>query len=136
MPPSEAFLSHASADETFASKLAEVLCRHGVPVWFSPTHVRGAQQWHDQIGAALERCDWFLLLLSPAAVDSEWVKRELLFVLDEERYRGKIVPVLHRDCEYRRLSWVLRTIQFVDFRGDFHDGCRELLRVWGMTYVP
>jgi hypothetical protein len=38
-----------------------------------------AQQWHDEIGAALRRCDWFVLVLSPHTVESIWVKRELLF---------------------------------------------------------
>jgi hypothetical protein len=70
MRPAEAFLSHASADRQFASELAEILRRHGLPVWYSETDIRGAQQWHDEIGAALGRCDWFLLVLTPAAVES------------------------------------------------------------------
>jgi hypothetical protein len=40
-------------------------------------NIRGAQQWHDEIGTALKRCDWFLLVLSPQSVRSMWVKHEL-----------------------------------------------------------
>ena len=56
--PEEVFLSHSSADRLFASKLAEVLRRHGIPVWDSDTNILGLQQWHDETGAAPLRRDW------------------------------------------------------------------------------
>jgi hypothetical protein len=42
--PKEVFLPHSSVDRKFASRLAETLRRHGVPVWYSRTDVVGAQQ--------------------------------------------------------------------------------------------
>src|SRR5947207_4484587 len=88
------FISHASADRSFVDQLAEWLRGHGIDVWYSRTHLRGAQQWHDEIGNALARCTWFLLVLSPNAVRSRWVKRELIYALEDHRYTGRIVPVL------------------------------------------
>lgn len=41
----------------------------------SKEHIGGAQEWHDEIGAALDRCDWFPVVLSPQSVASRWVKR-------------------------------------------------------------
>jgi len=55
--PDEVFLSHSSEDRELASSLAKVIRAHGVPVWYSDTDIRGAQQWHDEIGDALQRCD-------------------------------------------------------------------------------
>ncbi len=116
-----------------ASRLAELLRAHGVPVWFAPTNILGAQQWHDEIGAALFRCDWFMVLLSPDAVSSKWVKRELLFALRKDRYNDHIVSARYRDCDYEKLlSWTLPEFQMVDFSGDFAAGCRQLLRIWGL----
>jgi threonine aldolase len=43
--PNEVFLSHSSFDRQFASELAEVMRRHGIPVWYSQTNILGAQQW-------------------------------------------------------------------------------------------
>jgi len=68
-------------DRQFVDRLVDVLRRHGTPVWYSETNIRGAQQWHDKIGAALRRCDWFVLVLSPDAAASKWVERELLYSL-------------------------------------------------------
>ncbi len=81
----EVFLSHASRDQARARRLRELLLAHDVPVWFSPHHLRGAQQWQDEIGAALARCAWFMVLLTPNAVKSMWVKRELNYALIEKR---------------------------------------------------
>lgn len=132
--PAEVFLSHASRNESWAANLAEVLAVHGIPVWLSRRNLIGAQQWHDEIGAALGRCDWFVVVLTPAAVRSKWVKRELIYALQDDRYEDRIVPLLVRQCDHKRLSWTLAASQFVDFTGDFDHGCRELLRVWGVGY--
>ena len=130
--PREAFLSHAADDREIAERLTRVLAAHNVPVWYSQRSVVGAQQWHDEIGAALARCDWFLLLLSPNSVRSKWVKRELLYALQDEGYDGRILPLLFRSCDVAGLSWVISQFQMVSFSGDFETGCRSLLRVWGL----
>jgi hypothetical protein len=132
--PGEVFLSHSSKDREFAGRIAQVLRAHGVPVWYSGTNLLGAQQWHDEIGVALNRCDWFLVLLSPAAVRAKWVKHELLYVLNSSRYEERITPLRYRGCDSARLSWTLDSFQAVDFRKDFHKGCASLMRSWGFGY--
>lgn len=132
--PKEIFLSHSSKDRKVAARLAGVLRAHGVPVWYSESNLLGAQQWHDEIGASLARCDWFAVLLSPSATKSIWVKRELLYALRDQRYQDKIVPILHRECDSSKLSWTLADSQTVDFTCGFDPGCHQLLRVWGIGY--
>jgi len=132
--PEEIFLSHSSVDRPFTKKLADVLRRHGIPVWYSDANILGAQQWHDEIGVALGRCDWLVLVLSPSSVASKWVKRELLFSLQQDRFDGRIVPTLHQSCDHAELSWTLASLQMVDFQNDFDKGCAELLRIWGLGY--
>ena len=73
--PRELFLSHSGADTKFVKRLARALAAHGVTCFVSEQHIQAAQDWHDRIGDALQRCDWFLAVLSPEAVRSEWVKR-------------------------------------------------------------
>src|SRR5437016_4291280 len=125
----EIFLSHASQDHAKARRLRNLLVGEGIAVWFSPHHIRGAQQWQDEIGAALARCDWFIVLLTPHAVKSMWVKRELRYALIESRYENKIVPLLFKTCDSRALSWTLPQFQFIDFRRDYRKGCGELEKV-------
>ena len=93
--PAEVFLSHSSVDRQFASDVGAVMRRHGVPVWYSQANILGAQQWQDEIGHALQRCDWFVIVLSPNSINSMWVKRELSYALNEKRFENRIVPLVH-----------------------------------------
>jgi hypothetical protein len=130
--PAEVFLSHSVKDKRFLGKLAGALHDHGISVWFSEHGIRGATQWHDEIGAALARCDW--MILSPAAIASLWVKREVTHAIEEPRFDGRIVPVRISACDAKDLSWVLPQIQTIDFIGRFDEACRELFDVWGIRY--
>src|SRR6185436_5919073 len=130
--PREVFISHAHQDRAFVVKLTALLQRHRVKYWYSPKHIVGAQQWHDEIGKALARCDWFLIVLSPNAVKSKWVGHEYFYALNDDRYAGRIVPVLFKSCKWKTLSWTLRKFQWVDFRRDFQPACGDLLKVWAL----
>lgn len=130
----EIFIAHSSVDEPRASDLADLLRQHQLPVWYSRTNITGAQQWHDEIGAALRRCDWFVVLLSPDSVISEWVKRELIYALGKPHYKNRIIPVLLTSCNWEDLSWTLAGFQMVDFTQNTDDANRELLRTWGVSY--
>jgi len=76
------------------------------------------------------------VVLTPDSIRSEWVKRELVFALNQGRYKKKIVPLLRKPCKYSRLSWALPGFELVDFTANFETGCRQLLRIWGLEYKP
>jgi hypothetical protein len=142
MPPKEVFISHSDLDGKFVSALAGVLQRHNVPVWYSKTSV-GGEDWYDQIGAALNRCDWFVLVVSPNSAKSDWVKREFVFALTKKRFSNKIVPILYLPADHKKKFdykktqfWSLVGMQFKDFTGKRIDGYRALLKVWGIGYKP
>ena len=65
-----------------------------------------------------------------AAVDSEWVKRELVYALQAKRYRRRIAPLLFKSCNIDKLSWTLSGFQHIDFRKSFDDGFPALLALW------
>jgi hypothetical protein len=134
--PTEVFVSHSSKNAGFISRLNGVLTDHKVNSFVSKANIRGAQQWHDEIGTALKRCDWFLLVLSPQSVRSRWVKHELIYALQASRYKERIIPVLYRQCDTDALSWTLSSIEWIDFRGNFDEACKELLQIWQLKYKP
>lgn len=99
-------------------------------------HIAGAKQWHDEIGRALRRCDWFIVVLSPQSVRSKWVKRELLYALQRDAFQERIIPVLLRPCDVDRLSWTLSALETVDFEASRQAGYRDLFRIWGIRFRP
>jgi len=134
MTPKEVFLSHSSNNSPVATLIAETLRNHGIPTWFSPTNILSAQQWHDEIGKALKRCDWFLILLSNDAIVSRWVRWELLYAINHNQYDNHIMPIIIENCEYEELSWILGNFQMVNFIADRDEAFRQILRTWGLGF--
>ena len=132
--PVRIFLSHSATDRRFARRLADVFDSHTLPYWYSQRHIVGARQWHDEIGRALGRCNWFVLVLSPASVKSKWVKHELLFALEQEAYDNHIVVLNLKPANFKKLSWTLSQSQWVDFTRGFDRGCKALLPIWRKTH--
>ena len=77
-----------------------------------------------------------MLVLSPSAASSIWVKRELYFALQQKRLDDRIVPIVFQPCDHEALSWTLSGLQMIDFSQDFEQGARDLMRVWGLGYRP
>ena len=71
-----------------------------------------------------------MVLLTPHAAKSMWVKRELCYALIERRYEKRIIPLLFKNCDIRALSWTLPQYQIIDFTADYWQACDALLRVW------
>jgi hypothetical protein len=136
MIPKEVFLSHSSKNRALAAFLAQTLRNHGIPVWYSPTNIKSAEQWHDEIGKALRRCDWFLVLLTKASVSAKWVRMELFYALNHNRYNNHILPVKAERCKYEDLSWTLGEIQRVNFNGRTNAGFKQILATWGLGFDP
>jgi hypothetical protein len=109
-----------------------MLTDHGLDVWYAPHEIRGAQEWEREIAAALRRSNWFVLVLSPKAIRSEWVYRELLFAMNTRRYNRRITPVIYRHCDPTKLAFGLVGIQRVSFLRGAAAGFRNLLTVWGL----
>ena len=136
MIPKEVFLSHSSKNKVTAHNLAETIHNHGVSVWYSPKDIRNAQQWHDEIGKALLRCDWFLVLLSKDSVCSKWLRWELGYALNHSQYNDRILPIKLEDCDPEELSWTLELFQMVDVNGNTDEAIAEILRAWGLGFDP
>jgi len=65
-----------------------------------------------------------------------WVKRELSFALQQNRFEDRIVPIVYQPADINQLSWTLSLFQMVSFTGQLDDGYRDLLRIWGLGYQP
>ena len=64
-----------------------------------------------------------------------WVKRELLYALQTNRFDNKIVPIVYQYCDYEKLSWVLPSFQMINFQEDtFENVFPSLLGIWGIGY--
>jgi hypothetical protein len=125
--PARVFLSYASSDKPSARFIADALRQSGVSTWFDEWEIHLGDSLRQRIESAAKASDCILLLLSPAAVDSPWVQKEINFALSRELMERaiRLVPVLVADC---KIPDVLRDRVWLDLRGHNRDvGIRRLV---------
>ena len=98
---SSMFLSHSHADKEFAKKLARDLLIGKIAVWFDEAEMRGGDSLSSKILEGIGEMEFFGVILSPNAVNSLWVRRELEAARDLESSAGKpkIVPIQYQACD-------------------------------------
>ena len=110
------FMSHSNRDDEFGIRLLRDLQRllgDDSAAWYDGHGgLHGGDDWWPTIVEKIEECNVFIVLLSPDAVESPWVKREINLAwmhLNEQRL---FIPLLYRSCKVRS---DLRMLQIIDF---------------------
>jgi uncharacterized protein YjbI with pentapeptide repeats len=85
------FISYSSKDEDFAHRLYADLQNEGVRCWFAPHDLKIGARTLDAIDEAIRLRDKVLLILSKAALASDWVEDEVSKAFAEERDRKQTV---------------------------------------------
>ena len=125
------FLSHSSADKTLARRLARDLRAATVDVWLDEWEIRVGERFGPKIEQALEDVDFVIVLLTRAAVASEWVDREWRRKVQDEAAakRVAIIPVRGEPCE---IPDFLAQRSHADISGGSYVlGLRHLLAILG-----
>ncbi len=117
------FISHSTKDDDFVDRLVSELQIHGHQTWVDHIDIPPGAQWMDVIEEALEHCEMLILIVSEAAMDSEFVRREWQIFYDLKR---PIIPIRLEDC---RIPLLLRTLHHVDYlrAGDVRNLIQKLL---------
>lgn len=116
------FISYAHENTRFALKLARQLQKQGLAVQLDQWGVSAEDEWNRAIERMIRRCDNFLIVLSPEAVNSWVVRDQFLLALSLNK---TIVPVLYRACN---IPVPLQSIPYIDFANrDFKSSFSQLL---------
>ena len=123
------FISYSRKDIAFARRLAGDLEKAGYTVWWDITDLRGGDDWVRVIPEAIETSDFVIVVLSPDAMASEWVKKEYTQALS---LRKKIIPIMLRTTA---VPFALNTINYVDFTSEdaYVQSLNALLLALGYT---
>jgi hypothetical protein len=83
------FLSHSSTDDPFVRDLHAALADHGQPGWIDSRQLRGGDPLWSEIERAIEAASALAVVVSPAALQSKCVGKELRHALELREQRGK-----------------------------------------------
>ena len=118
------FLSYAHTDKMFAKKVASELEINGMKVWWDFDGLKGGQDWQKEIERGIKQCDFFLVALSPDAVNSEWVGNEILYASNAQK---TIIPLHLKKCD---IPIGLIKKQYIDFENQTQKSAiKELLEI-------
>ena len=120
------FLSYSRINKDFAIKLAKELKSEGFDIWLDQLDIPAGSRWDREVEKALRESEIFMIILTPASVDSENVLDEIGYAIDNTK---RFLPVLLEKCD---VPLRLRRFQYVDFTNkSFDDGvesAKDLLR--------
>src|ERR1035441_6769521 len=86
---SKLFISHSSQDDGFVRELRAALELHGHGGWIDSRELRGGDQLWPEIQQAIVDASAYTVVVSPDALQSKWVGKELRHALGLRDKRGK-----------------------------------------------
>jgi hypothetical protein len=128
------FLCHTTFDKAFVEKLANDLKKVGVNVWFDKWEVKVGESILWRIEEGIRSHEYLGVVLSPEALQSEWVRTELGAAWSKQMSERKVgvLPILYRECN---IPLFLCDRKYADFRGDYQSGFIELVEVLGLKHA-
>jgi hypothetical protein len=120
------FISYSRRDQEFVTRLAADLDAQVAGVWFDQSAIQAGENWHDEIIEGISECKAFVLILSPDAMESRYVREEVNTALE----LGKtIFPILYRPAKWTgEFESLVEEIQTLDLRsGSYTDNFQKLV---------
>ena len=131
--PRQVFVSHAHQDAEFAHRLAADLQQRGWQAWIAPASIRLGEKWVEAINRGLAESSVFVVVLTPAAVDSPWVTDETnAAIMLTNKGKMRFIPAEVASCDAPPL-WEL--YQWIPFTVRYADGLSALLATLGQGAV-
>ncbi len=123
-PATQFFMSYSREDASYQKRVLNELRQRGIKVWVDTENlIPGSPTWEREIERAIRSAAGIIVLLSPEANNSEWVRREISFA---EQNQKRIFPVLIHGDEDDSIPLRLSAHQRVDLRRNFTAGMDEL----------
>jgi hypothetical protein len=128
-PKAHLFISYARKDSEVVRWVASRLEASGYAVWMDRAELLGGTPWQRIIPREIRSAEALLLMLTPNAVHSEWVRREFFYAL---RKRIRIIPIVVKPAEPGpEMQKHLSKIQTVVLWNRRRNGFADLLKALG-----
>ena len=126
--PSQIFISYARSDSGFVDRLEADLRARGQTTWVDRMRLEGGDDWAQRIDHEIAQSGSMIVVLSPDAVASKWVRREITLA---DTRNIPIFPVLLKPVSQVPLQIAER--QYIDFTTAYDQGLRALLQALTAT---
>lgn len=105
---SHIYISYSRRDRAIAEQIAATLQDAQYQTWVDFRDIQSGELWRERIMEAIAAADAYLVLISPASTESQWLQNELTFALSRNKI---IIPVM---VERAPLPPELARFQYID----------------------
>jgi hypothetical protein len=127
------FLTHAHEGKPAVEAIGSWLHKKGLDIWIDEWSMTAGDSLLEKIGEGIESSDRLVAFLSPASIESRWVKKEIatgvVMELAAEKGLGEkfVIPVLLKPVP--KVPFMLRDKLYANFTNKpFEKSCEELYR--------
>lgn len=113
--PRHVFLSYSRRDADVMTRLCDDMRDEQLTVWTDEALTPGDTIWQMEIEKAIESAGCVVVIFSPDAKKSQWVREELEYA---RTHNITIFPVLARGVEADSLPFGFTNVQFLDIRSE------------------
>jgi len=121
------FLSYSHEDKDFAQSIVKNINESGIEVWWDEWEILPGDSIIQKIFMdGLSKSDIFLIVLSNASINSNWVKEELDYAMIKKiEGEFRIIPLVKEKCE---IPPPLKSLLWVDLSTDFDAGIKKIIQ--------
>ncbi len=127
------FVSHSNLDNEFTERLVADLKAAGADVWVDYEQIASGD-FAQSINEGLGKCDWVLLVQTPNALASEWVRGEINAAVNlkhKKRIRD-VIPVVAASCPPNDVPPMWDVLHNYDATKDYARAVKGLIRALGI----
>lgn len=121
---SQVFVSYKRSDKDFVHRLVDELRRNHFPVWLDEDSIKPGDDWQEAIYKTIQtETSAVIVVLSPEAVDSEWVGVEYNLAMD---HGITVIPLIYKPCDVPARLQSLNYVEY--FKNPSFDGLIKRLQ--------
>ena len=110
------FITHSHGNRPLVRQVVKTLKQAGLDVWDDEYDTYPSDNWAKVTGEALEQSDAMVVLITPDALDSVIVHRDIGFALTNIQFEYRVIPVLvgvERSVAAENFGWIIRNLDSV-----------------------
>ncbi len=111
----QVFISHSKETSRLAKELGAELRRQGWDVW-NDEEILPGDNWAEKVGRGLKSSQAMVALLTPEAINSSWVLKEIEYALGEKSFNKRLIPVIvgsEESISPQELPWIFKHLKVI-----------------------
>lgn len=110
------FISYSERDEPLAKKVAAALEEAGLDTWHYKREIMPGDNWAEKVAQGLKEADAMVVLLTPAALESAFVRWNIDYALTEKAFNKRLIPVFvgkPEEFSQHEIPWILKRLKTI-----------------------